>query len=601
MFKSLQWRIAASYVALVLVCMLLLSVYLLNLVRDHYLQNLELHLAAQARLVADNAETYLSSGRQSADLDELAKRLGRQTNARITLIDKNGVVRGDSHEDPAAMENHGTRPEVTQALASGLGEARRHSKTVGYDMIYVAVPIKMSGDNVGVARISLPLTEINRSVDSVTRAVVAGASMTAILAIVLALYLARATTRPVVALTRMAKSIAAGDLDQRIGVHTRDEIGELGRAFNHMGEQLKQTIGAISAERNRMAAILATLADGILIIDDQGKVTLMNAAAARILRTTESKAIGHSYVEVLRDHELVDLAQECLPRYGAEGQMYRGQDHTHGVAGNARVVEYGIPKRSVRAIATPVQDDRSAQVLLVLQDLTELRRLETVRREFIANVSHELRTPLASMKALVETLQESTVDDPVATRDFLSRMDVEVDGMTQLVRELLELSRIESGQASPRLRPTDVAALVKDPVERLRPQADRAGVELLLEVPCDIPPVQADAERIQQVLINLIHNGIKFTPAGGKVAISARRQDDHVTFAVADTGVGIPAEDLPRIFERFYKADRSRSSGGTGLGLAVAKHIVQAHNGSIWVESVEGQGATFIFTLRLFT
>jgi two-component system phosphate regulon sensor histidine kinase PhoR len=235
--------------------------------------------------------------------------------------------------------------------------------------------------------------------------------------------------------------------------------------------------------------------------------------------------------------------------------------------------------------------------LVILQDLTRIRRLETVRRDFISNISHELRTPLAGLKALVDTLRGGAIKDPPAAKRFLKRMDAEVDALTQMVEELLALSRIESGQAPLRLGPTPVAEVVIPPVDRLRPQAERAGLEFVVLLPPQLPQVLAEADRARLVLTNLAHNAVKFTPPGGRIVVAARVAGDEVIFSVEDTGVGIPAEDLPRIFERFYKADRARSGGGTGLGLAIAKHLVQGHGGRIWAESVEGQGSTFSFTL----
>jgi len=239
--------------------------------------------------------------------------------------------------------------------------------------------------------------------------------------------------------------------------------------------------------------------------------------------------------------------------------------------------------------------------LVILQDLTQVRRLETVRRDFVSNISHELRTPLASLKALVDTLRDGALEDPPAAQRFLDRMEVEVDALTQMVQELLELSRIESGQVPLQLQAVSIAEAVNIPAERLRPQAERAGLRLDVTLPADLPPVLADAERIQQVVTNLVHNAIKFTPPGGRVTVTAQAAGAEVIVTVQDTGVGIPAEDLPRIFERFYKADRARAGAGTGLGLAIARHIIQAHGGRIWAESAKGRGSNFYFALPTAT
>ncbi|MHB0870287.1 MAG: sensor histidine kinase, partial [Chloroflexota bacterium] len=258
--------------------------------------------------------------------------------------------------------------------------------------------------------------------------------------------------------------------------------------------------------------------------------------------------------------------------------------------------EVGPSRKFLRIVATPLRRGQEG-ALALLQDLTEIRRMETVRRDFVANVSHELRTPLASLKALVETLEEGASAEPEVARDFLSKMHVEVDGLAQMVTELLELSRIESSRVALSFEPEELEPLVRGAADRLAAQADRASLKLSVQLPADLPRVAANRERIQQVLVNLIHNAIKFTPAGGEIVVGALRRGDQVHIWVADTGVGITPDALPRIFERFYKADRSRSGGGTGLGLAIARHVVEAHGGRIWAESIEGKGSTFTLSL----
>jgi two-component system phosphate regulon sensor histidine kinase PhoR len=323
------------------------------------------------------------------------------------------------------------------------------------------------------------------------------------------------------------------------------------------------------------------MADGVLITDEAGEVQLANAAAARILGTTEDQALGRSFSRVVPHYALIELWKECRER----GEEQIG------------VVELNRQGLFLQAIITPFEEAEVEGYLVILQDLTRIRRLETVRRDFISNISHELRTPLAGLKALVDTLRGGAIKDPAATKRFLKRMEAEVDSLTQMVEELLELSRIESRQVPLRLAPVALDEVVSPPCERLRPQAERAGLGLSIRLPPDRPWVMADTERAQQVLTNLVHNAVKFTPPGGSITVAAQEGETEVTVSVQDTGVGIPAEDLPRIFERFYKSDRARSGGGTGLGLAIAKHLVQGHGGRIWAESVEGQGSTFYFTL----
>jgi two-component system phosphate regulon sensor histidine kinase PhoR len=283
----------------------------------------------------------------------------------------------------------------------------------------------------------------------------------------------------------------------------------------------------------------------------------------------------------VRHHQLIELWKRC---------QQSGQEQ-------AELLELGRQGLFLQAIVTPIQEAGAPAYLVILQDLTRLRKLETVRRDFVSNVSHELRTPLASIKALVDTLRDGALGDPSAARRFVDKIEVEANALTQLVEELLELARIESGRAPLQLQPVAVADMVVPPVERLRQQSERAGLVLKTALPADLPLVLADLERARQVVLNLVHNAIKFTPTG-EITVSAERAGDEVVIAVRDTGAGISPDDLPRIFERFYKADRARSGGGTGLGLAIARHIVQGHGGRIWAESIEGQGSTFYFTLR---
>lgn len=383
-------------------------------------------------------------------------------------------------------------------------------------------------------------------------------------------------------ITAVIEQIASGDLDARVPARGPGDIGALSHAVNRMAERLQRQSRKRNRERDRLHTVLHVMDDGVIILNKHGYVSIFNPAAARILNVTTADALNKTFVQVVRDYRVAEVWLACI-KEGCE------QSATLELANDAYV----------RVIVTPFLLGAANGYLVLLQDLSHLHRLETVRRDFVSNLSHELRTPLASIKALVDTLRDGAIEDPPAAVRFLERMEVEVDEMTQMVQELLELSRIESGQAPLRLFPSTVAQLIEPVIERLRAQAGRAGLALNVVLPADLPEVMVDAERVRTVILNLVHNAIKFTPPDGQVTVSARVASDAVIIAVADTGIGIPADDIPRIFERFYKADRARSGGGTGLGLAIAKHTVQAHNGHIWVESIENVGSTFSFTLPL--
>jgi two-component system phosphate regulon sensor histidine kinase PhoR len=580
MFRSIRWRIAIAFTLLVFLCIGGLGVYLSFFVKHNYEDNQRTQLTNQAWLAGDSAGLYFADG-SLEEMDALAKRLGGQIESRVTFIDQDGWVLGDSEEDASTMENHRDRPEVAQALSGEPGSSIRYSETVGRSMMYAATPIVENGGIVGVARVALPMSEIEGSVSHINRAIIIGALIAAAGAVVLALQISRVTVQPIKKLTRVSQEIANGNLDQELVVSSRDEVGELARTFDRMAARLKEMVGLLTTERDRMAVILSHMGDAIIMVDGEGRVGMVNAAAERVLRISGREAAGRKFIEVVRDYEIDGLLQNCLQR----GEQQKG------------LVEVSSSKQLLGVIATPLEGDGGCIVLL--QDLTELNKLENMRRDFVANLSHELRTPVASLKALTETLQEGAIEEPAVARDFLSKMNAEVDRMTQMVQELADLSRIESGQAPLRKEMLNAADVLARAVGRLQEQVKRAGLTLKVDAPAGLPPVLADGERLEQVLLNLIHNAIKFTPPGGRIDVTAHADGDNMVFSVSDTGAGISADDLPRIFERFYKADKARTGRGTGLGLAIAKHIVEAHGGKIRAESVEGKGSTFIFTLPL--
>jgi two-component system phosphate regulon sensor histidine kinase PhoR len=386
-------------------------------------------------------------------------------------------------------------------------------------------------------------------------------------------------------LTQIARRITTGDTQARILPNQRNEISAFILAFNNMTDHLHQTIAALQTENQQFSTLLFSLGDGVIITNEYGVVLLLNPAATRLLDPIHTAPLGRSFAEVVRHHQLIELWQKS--RESRAEQM--------------EAIEIGR-EQLWQVVITPFEEERNSGYLIILHDLTTIHKLQTVRRDFISNLSHELRTPLASLKAVIETLADGALDDPPAAQRFLQRGAIEVDVLTQMVEELLELSRIESGQVPFRFQTTAVANLLLTPLERMHAQAERKEIAFALDVQAHLPPVLADEERVQRVVTNLLHNAIKFTPEHGRITIRAfqhPKQTDYVTIAVADSGYGIAAADLPRIFERFYKSDRARTrnGGGTGLGLAISRHIVQAHHGQIWVESREGKGSTFYFTL----
>ncbi|NPV09176.1 MAG: PAS domain-containing protein [Anaerolineae bacterium] len=573
---GMRWRIALPYMTVVLVASAVLGLYLSQELHHALMESYRVRLLAEASLV----RLFLTEGPAEPDhLREVAGRWSQQLDSRLTLINRDGVVLADSHFDPAAMDNHLARPEVQEALAEGAGASARFSHTTGYNMLYVALDPKDTA--LPIIRVSASLQEIDAGISRMQTTLMATALGASALVMALSFVLADRITRPLRRLTDRVLSYRSSS-ERAMKAEGYDEVQSLADAFGQMTSELGRRVDALAEERNKIALVLAHLNDGVLITDSEGVVHLINPAAVRLLDLTwQSDPIGRPLMEVVGSPSVLEAWKRCRE------------------TGQEQETMIEVPDRGafVRLVVSPIAGSPLSGEMLLLQDLTQVRRLESVRRDFISNISHELRTPLASLKALVDTLQDGALEDPTAARNFLQRMEIEVDSLTQMVQELLELSRIESGQVPIRLAPVLVAELLAGPLEHLQPQAERARLEVAVNLVPDGLTVLADQERTRQVITNLVHNAIKFTPPGGRISVSAIRAGDEVVIAVADTGIGIPEKDLPRIFERFYKADRARASGGTGLGLAIAKHIVQAHGGRIWVKSQEGAGSTFYFTL----
>lgn len=579
-------RLALSYILLLLLTGGALTLLLGGEFERIEESALRARLTDQARAVAYEAAPFFAQADPTTPAQRLAVDMSRLFGTRVTIIRIDGVVVGDSDEDPASMENHAGRPEVAQVIANpgAVGSNSRLSATVERRLLYVAVAI--GSPAVGVARVAYPMTAVEEARNALWRSLVLTALLVSVPIALLSLWLARSLTGPLTVLQRAASRLGRGDLSARYRAPASGEIGELAREYNAMADRLSSAIGELTGQRNQMAAVLEHMYDGIIVTNSHGMIESLNSAAARLLETSGNKVVGRSIIEISGSHELFTGVRSAL---STRGEV------------EPRRLDISIGGRGLSALVTvvPAPEGEPARGLVVLQDVTELRRLERARRDFVTNIGHELRTPLASIKLLVETL-ETARDDPEASQDFLRRIDTEVDGLTQLVRELLELSRIESGQVELRLDPVDIGKLLERTASRLRAQAERSGLRLTVEAPEDLPPAYADAERIEQVLVNLLHNAIKFTDPGGSVALAAEVEGANIRISVRDTGVGIAPDDLARIFERFYKVDKGRNrEGGTGLGLAIARHVVQAHNGRIWAESKSGTGSTFYFTLPI--
>jgi two-component system, OmpR family, phosphate regulon sensor histidine kinase PhoR len=575
--RTIPRRAALAAFAGLLAGLILLAIAAPRLADQHDAETLEAWLGSEARLAGNLAQDGFR-GRDVSLLDPLAHRIASSAGVRVTFIDPTGVVLGESDEDRLTMENHASRPEVAAALAGNEGSAIRFSATVQRDLLYVAVPARDGSQIVGVARIALPVTTLESFASRLGGTIALAGALATAVALAVVVLLSRAVTGPIGALTRSAETVAGGS-SARFEAGGPDETRRLGDALRTMSDRITGERHHALTERDRLAVLIDELGEAIVIANVDGRVERANRAATELFGASLA---GRRLMDVVRDHEVIE----------AIGAARSDQD-------SVAHVERTEPPRFQRVVARRLAE---GELLLVVQDLTNLRRLQTVRRDFVANVSHELRTPLAALKAMAETLEAGAIDEPTAARDFVRRMIGEIDRLTELVEELLLISRLESGQ--PVIAPGAVAPadLLEEARDRLGALVQRAGLRLVVDPVDRLPTVAADRERVAQVFANLVHNATKHTAPGGEIRISATRDGGAVVFAVRDTGVGIPEAELERIFERFYKSDRSRADGGSGLGLSISKHLVEAHGGTIRAASGgPGGGTTFTFTLPVVT
>lgn len=576
--STLRWRLAVTYAGLVIVLMTSFGYFLAGEARHLYQERLGDQLVAQAQLVSAVIQPMLSNGATDAELDAEIKRLAAEISPTIELIAADGRVLADSTADPSTLGNANGLAGVAEALTHAGGQT-----VVTSDSRALAAAKIVPGSTQVLVRVAMPIAKVDDAVHRIQRSMVIAMLLATVIAAVVAVWIGRRITDPLEAVRRQATRVARGDLESSITPVMPRELSDLATAFNAMTARVRELVAESNSGRARLEAIFANLSDGVVLIDAEMKVIGLNRTAAAMLAADERDSVGQPFVVVARDADLVGLLQEAVEA---------------GVA-KAALIDYARGSRTFEASALPIAGADEALSIVVVHDVTELRRLELIRREFVANVSHELRTPLASIRALVETLENGAIEDPVAGPQFMGQVVGEVDRLTELVDDLLDLARLESGRTALKREPIPASRLVRGAMERLRPHTERARVNLVADFGEDLPAVLADRGRVEQVLLNLIHNATKFTPAGGTIMVTAASCGEMLQINVADTGVGIPAADLQRVFERFFKSDKARRSEGTGLGLAIAKHIVQAHNGAIWVSSSPGSGATFSFTLPL--
>ena len=593
--SRLFWRLVAGYSAVLLFTGALVGWLGERFLEQSLLRRLESTLRADCGLLTPFAAQALRG--ECPELEGELRRIRAETGMRVTLILPDGHVLGDSHEDPRLMDDHSNRAEILQARAEGFGSARRFSDTLGLEMLYVARRVEVEGTFAGTVRLALPLSEIEEQQAQAGRAVLIGTAGGVCVALLLGLLLVRGLTRSISDLTHAARELAAGNYATRVASRLRagqqDELGQLGQVLNSLGAEITARIAALSEEDAQLRAVLASMIEGVVAVDEETRIAFINQAARELLEIQEPRPEGRALWQLAPVRKLEELLADSRARGGPrQGEFELFRMH----AG-----ERGARERVLEAHVSPFDGGGRVGHVLVLHDISELRRLERVRRDFVANVSHELKTPLTSIQGFVETLLSGGLDDEANRLRFVQRIDANVKRLTNLVSDLLSLARIESGQLDVQRAEVDLRDVL-DAVARLRESAWTAK-GLTLAVEGDDAPllVRGDREAMTQVLDNLLDNAIQYTNAPGRITVRLARALERGVLTVEDTGIGIPSADLERIFERFYRVDkaRSRAAGGTGLGLSIVKNLVLRMEGEVRVTSTEGKGSSFQVFLPL--
>lgn len=527
-----------------------------------------------------------------------------QSGLSVAVVDAGGRVLAESGRSPEDMVGNPDRPEFQQAMLSGKGHSIRFSSTLHQQMVYSTVRFQTNAGRSAVIRLSRPLAQIDAPLLALRRKLLTTSLVILIIGAGALFILFHSFAARVDRLNRFSLRLAQGDFRPLHAENAKDELAELTASLNQAAAWMDRTIHSLSGERNRSSAILRSMVEGVAVIDAEEKLVFSNHAFSRILNLAATKREGRPLIEILRNSDLLGLIRRALK--GEEGLQ------TDVLMGTIQPTCFAVTAAPVKALDSDAHSaagpqrpvggrEKPSGAVVVLHDVTELRRLERVRQDFVANVSHEFKTPLTAIQGFAETLLSGAVDDPHNNRRFLRIICDHASRLARLTDDLLKLARIEAGKLELHLLPVGALELVEACVETALLKANQKNILLEVDVTPNLRPLRGDAGLLRDVLQNLVDNAIQYTPASGCIRISAEEQKDQVVIAVADNGIGIPLSDQERIFERFYRVDaaRSREAGGTGLGLSIAKHIVEAHGGHLWVESEVGAGSTFSFSIPL--
>ena len=584
MFQSrLLWKTWGIFGTIIILGTLVFGYLTTNEVEKDARNNIESLLKSEAYALKQLFIPYLLEGR-SLNVDETT-RLTEGIGHRVTIIDTDGVVLADNRKESQIMDNHAHRPEVQSAATEILGMSERYSRTVAQNMLYVALSVNLDNSHIGFIRIAVPLSSVEKQLSTLRWRIVAMAFFIGCLFLILGFVLARVVTRPITEMTEIANDISDGNYSLRLPEGRYDEIGELSRVLNKLALGAEDRIEALTSNRNQLEAVLGGLSEGVVAVDLNQIVLHVNDSARSILGFEQRELVGLPLKEIVNVSELSHLVERCFLEHSSIETTVRVASIVLNIA------------------VAPLDGENNSAVgaIIVILDVTEVRRSEQVRRDFVANASHELKTPIAAIRGFVETI----IDDPQMEgdiqRQFLGRARAQVDRLSNIVQDLIDLSRFDAGEGGSRKDPVDLAEILRTVIAEKLDHANLENVELDIELEIDTLMMEGDQDGLHQMVTNLVDNAIKHSKEGGKVSVRLSKKASIAVIEVEDTGMGIPSEEQQRIFERFYRVDRARSrvKGGTGLGLSIVKHVSQAHGGVVHVKSQIDKGSVFTIELPI--
>ncbi len=581
---NFQSKLFFSFIFVVVISFGFVSFFLDKSLEDNTLREIKSSLLNQAYLIERQIANDVSKIENKDFLQTQVNDLANRSKCRLTIIDDTGRVLADSQKDSASMENHLNRPEVRDALGGRIGEYIRYSSTLKIDMLYLALPVKEKDEAIRVIRLALPLTSIKEALNTVRRAIIFALFFAFSIAFVLGSLLSKSIIKPINRIIYSSRKFSQGDFTHKIHIFSRDELGELALTLNNMAAEIEEKIRETGIQNQQLMAVFNSMIEGVIVVDKASRIISINPTIEKIFSVSKDYSQGKVFLEAIRNSDVNEIISSVL-----ENGIFVSKELNllWPVAGTFQINASAI-----------YQKNQVSGCLLVIHDITQIRKLETMRTDFVANVSHELKTPLTSIKGFVETLLEGAIEDKENSRHFLKIVQDHTNRLDRLVNDLLDLSYLESKDIKLVIKEVNLKALTEDVLSSFKSQIKKKGVKIANDLPSDLI-IRVDPDKIDQVLTNLIDNAIKFNKEKGFIKIYSETLDSQIKITLEDSGIGIPLRDVPRIFERFYRVDkmRSRELGGTGLGLSIVKHIIERHGGSVGVESTEGLGSKFWFIL----